>query len=128
MVRQIGLGALLLGAVALAACGGGGAAGSKPAGGAQSLTVKSADTMRFDPATLTARANSPVSLTLDNGGAALVHDFVIDNIGGTRVHIEAQPNGRASGQFTPTAAGSYQFYCAQPGHKEAGMLGTLTVS
>ena len=25
------------------------------------------------------------------------------------------------------AAGSYQFYCREPGHKEAGMVGTLTV-
>jgi uncharacterized cupredoxin-like copper-binding protein len=131
MVRQIGLSALLLGAVALAACGGGQTGASKPAGGApggaQNVTVASTDQMRFNPMTLTLRANAPVTLTLDNSGAALVHDFVIDNIGGQRVHVEAQPRARATGQFTPTA-GTYQFYCAQPGHREAGMTGTLTVS
>jgi uncharacterized cupredoxin-like copper-binding protein len=130
MVRQFGLSALLLGAVALAACGGQPATG-KPAGGAssaQAVTVKSLDTMKFDPATITVRANSPVGVTLDNSGAGLVHDFVIDNLGGTKVHIEAQPNQKATGQFTPTAPGTYQFYCAQPGHKEAGMVGTLTVN
>jgi uncharacterized cupredoxin-like copper-binding protein len=44
------------------------------------------------------------------------------------VEVKAQPNAKATVQFTPTAAGTYQFYCAEPGHKEAGMVGTLTVS
>ena len=128
MMRRVGLGAALLGVVALAACGGGGAA-SKPAsgggGGGQALTVKSSDTMRFDPATLNIRANTPVTLTLDNSGAALVHDFVLDS---PQVKVEAQPNGRATGTFTVTAPGSLQFYCSQPGHREAGMVGSLLVS
>ena len=133
MMRRIELTVLVLSAVALMACGAptGGAAkatgGGGAAGGSQSVTVKSTDQMRFDPAALTVRANSPVSLTLDNSGAALIHDFTIDNLGGQRVHIVAQPNSRGTGQFT-APAGTYQFYCAQPGHREAGMVGTLTVS
>jgi uncharacterized cupredoxin-like copper-binding protein len=133
MLRRIELAELVLSAVALAACGAptGGAAkhtgGAAAAGGGQSVTVKSTDLMRFAPASLTVRANSPVSLTPDNSGAALIHDFTIDNPGGQRVHIVAQPNSRGTGQFTPPA-GTYQFYCSQPGHREAGMVGTLTVS
>jgi uncharacterized cupredoxin-like copper-binding protein len=42
------------------------------------VTVKTSDQMRFEPATLAVRANTPVSLTLDNSGAALAHDFTID--------------------------------------------------
>ena len=57
----------------------------------------------------------------------MIHDFVIDNAGGKQFKIEAQPNGKATGDFT-VPAGTYQFYCSQPGHKEAGMVGTLTVS
>jgi uncharacterized cupredoxin-like copper-binding protein len=133
MMRQIELAGLLLSAVALAACSGAASGGAKAPAGAsttsdrQSVTLKSTDQMRFEPATLTVRANVPVSLTLDNSGAALVHDFVIDDAGGRPVKIEAPPHGRATGDFT-LPAGTYQFYCAQPGHKEAGMVGTLTAS
>jgi uncharacterized cupredoxin-like copper-binding protein len=92
------------------------------------VTVKGTDQMRFEPNTLTVRANAPVTLTVDDSGTVLEHDFTIDDIGGQKVSIKAQPNGKASGQFTPTAAGTYPFYCAEPGHREAGMVGTLTVS
>ena len=132
MIRRLGFSALLAATLALAACGGGGAA-SKPAapaggaGGVQTLTVQGTDQMRFNPSSLSARAGSPIRVTLNDPGTTLVHDFTIDNVGGQRVHIEAPPNGSASGEFT-APAGAYQFYCSQPGHREAGMQGTLTVS
>jgi uncharacterized cupredoxin-like copper-binding protein len=133
MMRRIELAVLLLSAVVLAACGGAatGAAkapeGSTATGSSQSVTLKSTDQMRFEPATLTVRANAPVNLTLDNSGAALIHDFTIDSVDGQRVHVRAQPNSRGTGQFT-LPAGTYQFYCSEPGHREAGMVGTLIVS
>src|SRR5205809_924136 len=115
--QQIELGAILLAAVALVACGGS-AGASKPTSSAsapaQNVTVKSSDAMRFDPSTLTVGANTPVNVTLDNSGAALVHDFVIDT---PAFKLEAQPHGRASGTIT-FPPGTYQFYCSQPGHKE----------
>ena len=80
--------------------------------------------MRYAPTTLTVRANTPVNITLDNGGSALVHDFVIDS---PAVKLEAQPHGRASGTAT-FPPGTYQFYCSQPGHKEAGMVGSVIAS
>jgi uncharacterized cupredoxin-like copper-binding protein len=80
--------------------------------------------MRFEPATFSISANTPVTLTLDNSNGALVHDFVIDN---PPVKVEAQPHVRANGTLN-LPAGTYQFYCSQPGHKEAGMVGTLTVN
>lgn len=133
MLQQVGLAVLLAGAVALTACGGGGGGGatSKPASGAPAgpgVTLKGTDTMRFEPSTLSGRANQAMTVTLDDTGAALIHDFTIDSIGGQKVQAIAQPNGRASATFTPTAAGSYRYYCSQPGHADAGMVGTLTVS
>jgi uncharacterized cupredoxin-like copper-binding protein len=129
MVRGIELSLLLLGAVAVGACRGGQAAApTKPAASTQSVTVKGTDQMRFEPSTITVRANTPVALTVDDSSTVLAHDFTIDSIGGQKVSVKAQPNSKATGQFTPTAAGTYQFYCAEPGHKEAGMVGTLTVS
>ncbi len=129
MYRPLQLAMLIAATVALVACSGGGAQGaSKPgAGGAAEVTVKSTDQMRFTPMNITVRANTPVRISLDNTGSALIHDFVIDNAGGRPFKVEAQPNGRASGELT-VPAGTYQFYCAQPGHREAGMIGTLTAS
>ena len=130
MLRRIELAGLLLSAALLAACGGAASrAAQAPGGGSatgssQSVTLKSTDQMRFDPATLTVRANTPVNITLDNSGSALVHDFVIDS---PAIKIEAQPHARASGTAT-FSPGTYQFYCSQPGHKEAGMVGTLIAS
>jgi uncharacterized cupredoxin-like copper-binding protein len=134
MLRQLGLGAVAVTTVAAIACGGGGSsAASKTStgGGAaaapQALTVKGTDTRRFEPATLSAKAYTPVRVTLDDTGDALIHDFVIDNAGGKPFKLEAQPNGKVTGDFT-VPAGTYSFYCSQPGHTEAGMVGTLTVS
>ena len=89
--------------------------------------IPGTDAFKFEPASITVRAGTPVHVTLDDNGDALVHDFVIDDVGGKQFKIEAQPQGRASCDFTPPA-GAYQYYCSQPGHKEAGMVGTLTVS
>jgi uncharacterized cupredoxin-like copper-binding protein len=134
MLRQVGFGAVALATVAAMACGGGGGSaasktttGGGAAGAPQDVTVKGTDQLKFQPATLTAKANTPIRVTLDDTGDALVHDFVIDNAGGKPFKIEAQINGKATGEFT-VPAGTYSFYCSQPGHKEAGMVGTLTVS
>jgi uncharacterized cupredoxin-like copper-binding protein len=122
---------LLLASVILVACaGGGGGGGAKPAGGpggaGQNFEVRALDTMRFEPATLSIRTGSPVSITLNNVGV-IVHDLTIDNMGGQSFQVLANGGQRANGQFTPSSAGAIEFYCSQPGHKEAGMAGTLTV-
>jgi uncharacterized cupredoxin-like copper-binding protein len=127
--RTLLVGMTLLGLLLAACSGGGGATASKPAttsGGTQDLTIKGLDTMKFDPATLTVKSGSPVHLTLNNTGA-LIHDWVIDDLDGKKVAVEAAGGKSAAIDFTPSKAGSYPFYCAQPGHKEAGMVGTLTV-
>jgi uncharacterized cupredoxin-like copper-binding protein len=126
---------LMLGSLLLAACSGSQqpAQANKGAGGAPGsdgqVTVRSLDAMRFEPANVTVRVNTPIRLTIDNSSSALAHDWVVDDIGGGRkVQVRAEPRQRASGEFTPATAGTYQIYCAEPGHKEAGMVGTLTVN
>jgi uncharacterized cupredoxin-like copper-binding protein len=124
--------ALVLASALLAACtgGGGGTAAGKPAGGGggatQNVEVKGLDTLKFDPATLTVRSGQPVHLTLTSTGS-LAHDWVVDNLDGKKVSVEAAASQSTSTDFTPSAAGTFQFYCSQPGHREAGMVGTLTV-
>lgn len=77
----------------------------------------------FDPTDFTAPADTAVTVDLVNEGAA-VHDFTIDELG---VHVTLNPG--ESGQANINApAGTYEYYCSIPGHKDAGMHGTLTVS
>jgi plastocyanin len=114
------LSALVL-SLALAACGGGGE--TPPEG--QDVTVQGLDTFRFEPAALTASVGETVNVTLDNEGV-LEHNFVLTEF---NVALGPIPGGQtASGSFTPTAAGTYEYFCDVPGHREAGMVGTLTVN
>jgi uncharacterized cupredoxin-like copper-binding protein len=103
-----------------------------PAGGAasappQQLTVKSMDTMMFDPSTLTAKAGQPIQVTLDNSSGKLAHDFDITDGVSQPVMVTAQPGQTANVTFTINTPGTYMFFCNQPGHEQAGMKGTLTV-
>jgi plastocyanin/mono/diheme cytochrome c family protein len=88
---------------------------------AQEVTITMHD-IYFDPAELTIPANTPVKVILPNQGAA-VHDFSIDALG-----IAVTVNPGETGEVVINApAGEYEFYCNIPGHKDAGMVGKLTV-
>ena len=79
--------------------------------------------IQFDPTAITVAANTATTITLINKGAT-AHTFDIDEL---NVHSgEIQPGATASVTIN-AAPGQYQYYCAIPGHKEAGMVGTLTV-
>jgi len=97
------------------------AACATPAAGAE-FTVVSNDIF-FEPKTLTIPANTDAVVKLPNEGAA-PHNFSIDALA---IDVD-QPAGDLSQQATiNAAAGSYEYYCNVPGHKQAGMVGTLTV-
>jgi plastocyanin len=114
------LGCTLLTGLLLAGCGGG---SSTP--GAQRITVKAQDTFAFDPATLTAQVGQTVEINLENVGV-LEHNLVIDELSVSAGPVQGGQSSSAS--FTPTAAGTLVYYCNVPGHREAGMEGTLTVT
>lgn len=65
-----------------------------------------------------------VKITLVNADA-IMHDLTIDNVGTTGTLITQ--NETASFTFTATTAGTFVYYCAQPGHLQAGMVGNLVV-
>ena len=102
------------------------ASAASPSSGGQQLTVRAMDTMRFEPATLTAKAGQPITITVDNGGQTL-HDFSMNEGVAQPVKILAPAGQKPSGTFTIDKPGTYTFFCSQPGHQEAGMKGTLTV-
>ena len=79
--------------------------------------------MRFQPAQLHAKVGETVALRLDNRDPE-EHYFDIDEL---NVHV-AMPSGTSAlAVFRPTAPGTFTFYCQVPGHREAGMVGTLIV-
>ncbi len=77
----------------------------------------------FSPKDLTIPANTDVSVTVTNNGV-LQHDFVLDEAG---VDSGLLNGGESATVIINLPAGTYQFYCSVPGHKEAGMVGTLIV-
>jgi plastocyanin len=88
------------------------------------IAADSAGLLRFDTTTLTAHAGT-VTITMANA-APLGHNLTIAQ--GTTV-LGATPTF-TGGTRTLTLnlkPGRYVFYCSVPGHRQAGMEGTLTV-
>ncbi|MBI4492948.1 MAG: multicopper oxidase domain-containing protein [Chloroflexi bacterium] len=78
---------------------------------------------KFDRSTFQLPAGRPVTLVLENTGH-LEHDL---NVAALGVHLVVQPGQAAQQTLNLERAGTYEFECSLPGHKEAGMKGTLTV-
>lgn len=98
----------------------GGEATEESAGGGQEVTITGHD-IYFDPSEVHIKAG-PVTFTLPNEGAA-EHDFSIDELD---INVN-MPAGTTQTLEVDIPAGTYQFYCNIPGHKDAGMVGTLVV-
>lgn len=86
---------------------------------ASAQTVTAFD-IYFEPKEVTIPANTDVTFTLPNDGVA-AHDFSIDALG---ISV-ALPPGETETVVVNAPPGSYEYYCNVPGHKEAGMVGTL---
>ena len=97
-------------------------------GGAETLDVSSpADGgLVFQPNGLTTNPGN-VTVTYDNP-SPVPHSIAVATANGN-VLGEVQPftDGKQSVQLNNLAPGEYTFYCTVPGHREAGMEGTLTV-
>jgi plastocyanin len=105
--------------------GGGAATGGGGGGGGQTLVVKADPNgqLSWSPTTETAKAGS-VTMTLDNP-SPVSHDI---EISGNGVEKTADLVSQGSTSVTATLKpGTYEYYCTVPGHKQAGMKGTLTV-
>ncbi len=105
---------------ALAACGG---STASPSDAVVEATLVGTE-FAFDPNAIEVAAGSKLKITLENKGT-LEHDISIDALG----VMLLVPVGQTLAVTTekPVPAGTYDFYCAVAGHKEAGMVGTLTV-
>ena len=99
---------------------GGGEGGGAGGGGATWVAIDIA--YESAPTELPA---GPVEATLQNNGA-IEHDVVIEERGDEEIlRAGGGQSDNASVEFEP---GEYTYYCSIPGHREAGMEGTLTVT
>jgi nitrite reductase (NO-forming) len=76
----------------------------------------------FEPKKVTIPANTDVTFTISNQGVA-AHNFSIDAL---KISVDLPP-GETKEVVVNAPPGTYEYYCNVPGHKEAGMVGTLTV-
>jgi uncharacterized cupredoxin-like copper-binding protein len=79
--------------------------------------------MYYEPASLTLPADTDVVITLDNTGFML-HDLFI---GGTDFFSGILAGGTSAEMTVNLPAGTYEFWCTQIGHRQAGMRGTIVV-
>lgn len=155
MKKLVAFLALALASLALVACGGGGddnssntatgggantgsaetegskgegSSGGGGGGGAASVLAFEADPngeLAYTTTSATAPAGK-VEVKFDNP-QSLTHDVAIESASGEEVgKTELIANGSDS-TTVELEPGTYTFYCTVPGHREAGMEGTLTV-
>ena len=104
---------------------------------------------RFVPDTITVKVGETIRLKLENHDPVL-HDYTTDEaefiileaVGASHgdhdvdaeeqvslqpLHIAAEADEHGELVFEATEAGEYEFYCSVPGHREAGMVGTVII-
>lgn len=118
-VRLLLLSSLL--AVGLAACGGDDSSDVTDGSAATAVTIEAGD-LFYSPVALEVSA-AGFDITLENVGL-VEHNLIIDEIG---LEIYAAV-GETVTETVVLSAGSYDYYCSIPGHREAGMQGVITAS
>jgi plastocyanin len=149
--------ALVLASLALVACGGGsnsssttestseGAAGGQSnesaeseeseggtaeggtAGGGSAVNFETPDNGELAYTTKSATAKAGKDTINFNNPQPLAHDVAIEDSSGetiAKTELVTEGSTSAKAELEP---GTYTFYCTVPGHREAGMEGTLTV-
>jgi plastocyanin len=111
-------------ALLLAGCGSGGGASGQPAG---SIKVTLTE-FKFDPSTISAPSGKLVFYLVNSGTTS--HDMVIRDSSNNRVDGSELISAGDTFVFTVNniAAGTYTYFCDQPGHEASGMKGTLTIT
>src|SRR5215472_9604450 len=99
------------------------AAPAAPATNLSTSVTITASEFKFSPANIQVPAGQKISFTLVNTGV-VEHDLTIQAAAFT---LLAKAGQTAIGEYTFDRPGVFDFFCSVPGHKDAGMKGTLTV-
>jgi uncharacterized cupredoxin-like copper-binding protein len=138
---------LALAAIALVACGGGDSSESTPTtaettaestggggsegsggGGGSVVEIEAAPGAELAYVQKEAKAKAgQVSIDFNNP-QTLSHDVAVEDSSGKELgKTELVADGSSTGTIGNLKPGKYTFFCTVPGHREAGMEGTLTV-
>lgn len=141
-ISALSLGALAL-TLGLAACGGSSSSSTTSSAAAPAPTSSSASggsggsstisdsadpsgQLKFTKSDLTAKAGKA---TVDfTNASSLPHNMTIEDSSGKQVGATPTFSGGSKSFTVDLKPGKYTFFCSVPGHREAGMQGTLTVS
>jgi plastocyanin len=109
----------------------GGGAATAPAGGGASggqvlhLAANPEGELRYDKTSLTAKAGK-VTIGFTNA-SQVAHNLTIESSSGSQLGATPTFEGGTKTLSLSLKPGVYKFYCSVPGHRQAGMEGTLTV-
>jgi plastocyanin len=95
------------------------------AAGAVSVAANTEGQLKYDTTSLSAKAGK-VTVAFTNQ-APLAHNFTIASSSGTVVGATPTFQGGSKTLSLNLKPGAYKFYCTVPGHRQAGMEGTLVV-
>lgn len=143
--RIAGMVIVVVALTAGAACGGGGSS-KKDTAVDETITIE-AKTVTFVPNNITIPAGKTVKLILKNSDAGTEHDLASDDLIVSTVEGGGHGSGHESAGdgspmmlavhtkegetksviFKADKPGTYGIYCTIAGHKDAGMVGTITV-
>jgi len=98
---------------------------SSSSGGGETVNIAAdpSGALKFQTTDVTAKAGK-ATISFDNE-SQVPHAVEIDGVSGAKTQTVTGGKTSVSVDLKP---GKYEFYCPVPGHKQAGMVGTLTVN
>jgi uncharacterized cupredoxin-like copper-binding protein len=125
--RRYAVALALASCLALAACGGGGGSSSTPTPPANPDLTIHGEEIKFDQKAYSTHSGE-VKIAYPNDGTQ-VHTLIVQSPTGDKVgeKLRVAP-GKVTGGVYQLTPGEYTLYCDITGHREAGMVASLTVS
>jgi uncharacterized cupredoxin-like copper-binding protein len=115
--------AATLGALAVAVLAVGGGGGAALAAAPTTAATLVAENTKYLTTSYSMSGSDVLGLFVTNDDS-FAHSFDIDSLG---IHVQVPANATVAVAIKPTGPGTLEFYCAIPGHRQAGMAGTITI-
>ena len=122
LVIAIAFSPMILGAMSRSTLAQAQVAAPPPANLSTNVTITATE-FKFSPTSFQVPRGRKVTFTLDNRGV-VEHDLTFQSAG---LSLTAKPGQTATADATFDKAGTFDFFCSIPGHKDAGMKGTMMV-